>query len=153
MPPLSRHCDKRHTFVAIWRLSYYEVCRLWRLSHYDVCRIKTFVALWSLSFMTFVALWCLSHYDVCRQLWRLSLTLFVAVSIFPILMSSDLLNCRVCDVFRKNKKVLCRPLSMVKLRCSVIGRAEGRPVIGRRDIKVLCDWLSCNMLSSMLSSI
>ena len=42
---------------------------------------------------------------------------------------------------------------MAKLKCSVIGRAVGRPVIGRRDIKVLCDWLSCNMLSSMLSSI
>ena len=84
MPPLSRHCDKRHTFVAIWRLSYYEVCRLWRLSHYDVCRIKTFVALWSLSFMTFVALWCLSHYDVCRQLWR-----FVAYRVCRSILYDD----------------------------------------------------------------
>ena len=50
---------------------------LWRLSYYDVCRIMTFFALWHLSFMmfvtlcwlllmTFVALWRLSHYDVCR---------------------------------------------------------------------------------------
>ena len=86
------------TFVALWRLSHYDVCRLWRLSHYDVCRllglspydvcrIMTFVALWCffalwrLSFMTFVALWCLMHYDVCRQLWRLWLLGFVAVSI------------------------------------------------------------------------
>ena len=83
------------TFVVLWRLSHYDVCcimtfvvydvcrikrRLWRLSHYDVCRIMTFVALWRLSFMTFVVLWCLLHYDVCRQLWRLSLIGFVAVS-------------------------------------------------------------------------
>ena len=48
------------TFVALWRLSPYDVCRLmkfvasWGLSHYDVfCN------------MMFVTLWCLSHYDVC----------------------------------------------------------------------------------------
>ena len=58
---------------------------LWRLSHYDVCRIVTFVALWRLLLMTFVVLWCLSHYDVCRQLWRLSLIGFVAVSLHLIL--------------------------------------------------------------------
>ena len=73
------------TFFALWRLSHYDVCRLWRLSHmmfvaYDVCRLMTFVALWRLSFMAFVVLWCLLHYDVCRQLWRLSLIGFVAVS-------------------------------------------------------------------------
>ena len=48
----------------------------------------TFVALWCLSFMTFVALWCLSHYDVCRQLWRLSLIWFVAVSVRVLLPTS-----------------------------------------------------------------
>ena len=82
-----RHCDQRHKrntkkpnmrqtpydVFQLWCLSPYYVCRLWRLSHYDVCRI-----------MTFVSLWRLSHYDVCRQLWHLSLTGFVAASMFLI---------------------------------------------------------------------
>ena len=46
---------------------------LWRLSHYDICRIMTFVALWRLSFMTFVALCLLPimtfvAYRVCRSI-------------------------------------------------------------------------------------
>ena len=34
---------------------------------------------------------------------------------------------RVCDVFRKNKKVLCRPLSRA----------------GNGEIEALCDWARC----------
>ena len=58
-------------FVALWGsgLSLIGFVALWGLSHYWACRI-----------MTFVALCRLSHYDVCPQLWRLSLTGFVAVS-------------------------------------------------------------------------
>ena len=40
----------------------------------------------------------------------------------------------VCDVFRKNKKVLFRPNS------STSRQKQQRPVIGRRDILMLCDW-------------
>ena len=122
------------TFVALWCLSHYDVCRLWRMSPYDVCRLITFVALWRLSLIVFVALlhlshyysmfvtllcltsimtfvaycvcriitfvallrllhyysmfvtlWHLSHYYVWRQLWRLSLIGFVAVSVIPLI--------------------------------------------------------------------
>ena len=43
-----------------------------------------------------------------------------------------------CDVFIKNKKDLCRPLSRagdgeIEVLCA-IGRAVGRPVIGLQDI-------------------
>ena len=55
------------------RLSFMTFVALWHLLHYDVCRIMTFVALWRLSHycMMFVGLLRLSHYDICR-LWRLS---------------------------------------------------------------------------------
>ena len=55
-------------------LLHYEVCRLWHLSPYEVCWYMMFVSLWRLSLMTFVVL-C-----VCRQICRLSLVGFVAVS-------------------------------------------------------------------------
>ena len=65
-------------FVTLSCLSHYDVCHLmtfvtlWRLSHYDVCHIMTFVVYDVCRIMMFVALW--------RQLWRLSLIGFVAVS-------------------------------------------------------------------------
>ena len=88
---LWRSFRRAMTFVALWLFSHYDVCRIMTFVAYDVClimtfvaydvcRLMTFVALWRLSFMAFVVLWCLLHYDVCRQLWRLSLIGFVAVS-------------------------------------------------------------------------
>ena len=79
-------------FVALWRLSHYDVCHivtyvalwcllvmmfvdLWHLSPYDVCRLITFVALWHLSVMTFVPLWCL----LLMRFNGMSLMTFVAV--------------------------------------------------------------------------
>ena len=51
------------TFVALWRLSHYDVCRIMTFVVYDVCRSMMFVALWCLSpIMTFVA------YMVCRSI-------------------------------------------------------------------------------------
>ena len=108
------------TFVALWRLSPYDVCRLmrfvalWCFSQYDVCHIMVFVALWRLlhydvcrlwpllpydvcRLITFVALWRFSHYDVCRNItfvafWHLSVMTFVA--------SWRLLPYYVCRIMR-----------------------------------------------------
>ena len=96
------HYDVCHnmTFVALWCLLHYDVCRLCRLSPCDVCWLVTFVALWCLSHYDLCRLlylshyyfdtyvWGLLHYDVCRQLWRLLLIGFVAVSIFGIIYST-----------------------------------------------------------------
>ena len=71
------------TFVVLWCLSHYDVCRIMTFVVYDVCRIMMFVAYWVCRLMTFVALWRLSPYDVCSlwglmacRLWRLSQCLF-----------------------------------------------------------------------------
>ena len=69
VPPHQHQLQGRHTnihdvcrimtFVALWSLSPYEVCRLCCLSPYDLCRLVTF------SVMTFVALWRFFAYHVC----------------------------------------------------------------------------------------
>ena len=114
------------TFVALWRLSHYDVCRLWRLSHYDVCcscclsrydvcRIMTFVALWCLSFMTFVALWCLSPimtsvaYRVCRSINGCTLTVSLWFTAWRLRQRRALLPGKI-------SKISCQCLFKVGIR-------------------------------------
>ena len=74
-----------------WRWSHYDVCRLWRLSYYDVR----------------------TAYDVCRQLWRLSLIGFVAVSLHLILNRGCQSSIFVILRVAKRKRDIAKPYKIL----------------------------------------